>query len=116
LSGVSLTNNTAANCASISLTAGDWDVSGSISFAAGASTVITALEAGVNTTSSTFPATLGNFNANVQSYTTGTTNVISTPVVRESLASTTTVYLVGLSSFTTSTMSCSGFIRARRVR
>jgi hypothetical protein len=112
--GTALTNNTGAACTSISLTAGDWDVSGSVSFAAAAGTTISALEAGISTTTSL--GALGTANANVQTYTTATTNIISTPVVRESLAGTTTINLVGLASFGVSTMTCSGFIRARRVR
>jgi hypothetical protein len=40
LTGVSLTNNTAVNTSSISLTAGDYEVSGVVQFTAGGSTVL----------------------------------------------------------------------------
>ena len=112
----SLTNNTSANCTSVSLTAGDWDVSGTISFNAAATTTISALDLGISTTSATLGG-LGTANKYIETFSTGpASDVLSTPVVRESLSAMTTVYLVGLASFGTSTMTCDGFIRARRVR
>ncbi|TCK87377.1 hypothetical protein [Paraburkholderia sp. BL9I2N2] len=115
-SGTSLTNATAANCTSVSLTAGDWDVSGSIRYIPAASTVTSNLQSGITSTSATL-AGLGTQNTLQVSYLTGVAfQEQSTPVVRMSLASTTTVYLAGIAGFTTSTMTCNGFIRARRVR
>jgi hypothetical protein len=115
-SGVSMTNNSGATCASVSLAAGDYDVSGTISFAGGSGVTVTALEEGISTTAATLGAS-GTYNADLQSWSGGaTTNYKSTPVVRESLASTTTVYLVGLASFSGGTETCGGLIHARRVR
>lgn len=115
-SATSMTNNTAANCTSVSLTAGDWDVQGELTAVPAGTTTVQAIEAGITTTSATFPGSFGSAQVFVLPFTTGSTQIISTPVVRESLSATTTVYLVGLTSFGVSTMTCNGFIRARRVR
>lgn len=118
-SQISLTTSTAANITSISLTAGDWDVWGVINYAPGASTVTTDLVTGVNTTSATIPTVDAMARAGV-AYGAGVTGGlgtgISSPVARFSLASTTTVFLVGFAAFTTSTMQASGWINARRAR
>ncbi len=117
LSSVPLTSGTAANGSSISLTAGDWDVSGSCLFTSAASTTSTIWTCGISTTSATRPASFSQ--ENVLQLSTAQTNVgsqMSTPVVRISVASTTTVYLVGMCSFGTSTETLSGKMRARRIR
>lgn len=113
--GVAMTSPNAANVTSISLTAGDWDVSGSVQFNAAATTVQTTAVASISTTSAT-AGPLGN-NARIQAtFATSGTQSLNTPVVRLSLASTTTVFLVAAATFSTSTLSCDGLIRARRVR
>lgn len=117
LSSVPLTSGTAANGSSISLTAGDWDVSGSCLFTSAASTTSTIWTCGISTTSATRPASFSQ--ENVLQLSTAQTNVgsqMSTPVVRISVASTTTVYLVGMCAFGTSTETLSGKMRARRIR
>lgn len=53
-SAVSLSNATDANVLSLALTTGVWDVEGNVNFAAGSAT-ITALSAGLSTTSATVP-------------------------------------------------------------
>jgi hypothetical protein len=113
-SGVSMTSGSGANCASVSLTAGDWDVSGTIAFTPAASTTVQGLYAGVNSTSATL-GVLGSFNSIQATLVTGDSEYWSTPVVQENLSATTTIYLVGQASFGTSTMTCSGAIRARRM-
>lgn len=112
----SLTTATAANSTSVSLTSGDWDVSCVSQFVPAASTTMSLLETGINTTSATFPTTVGTFMMLDQTFTTGTNQTLISPLVRESLASTTTVYCVAQATFATSTMTVNGFIRARRVR
>ncbi|KAI3598733.1 hypothetical protein D8I24_5679 [Cupriavidus necator H850] len=113
---VSLTSGASANVTSISLTAGDWDVQGNIVFNAAGSTVVSLVNAGVSTTSATLPASpfysmfLG---VNLAA---GAAPSSMAPVQRISVASTTTVYLVGTAVFSTSTCTATGFIRARRVR
>lgn len=111
-----LTTATGANCTSVSLTAGDWDVQSVILFSPAATTSITALYSAVNTVSAN-PGSLGNY-TKVASATQVPNNnsVVTSPVVRISLSGTTTVFAVGRADFTVSTMTCDGFIRARRVR
>lgn len=110
-----LTNGAGANLTSVSLTAGDWDVQCDAFFHPAVGTTITGLAASVSTTS----ASLGAFGATTYlqlSFNTGSNNYIMSPVSRLALASTTTVYCVGVAAFGTSTMQGDGFIRARRVR
>lgn len=121
LTAVSLTTNVNANCSSVSLTAGDWDVQGVIVFKTAAGTFINGIFASIGTTSATFgpEGTIVNitFNASASGApTSGATERLATPVVRVSIASTTTVFLVGQSIFTTSTATCDGYLRARRIR
>lgn len=114
-SGTSLTTGTPANCTSASLTAGDWDVSGTIQFVPNASSTVTQVIASSNSVS----ATLGGFAANNvlgMTFTTGAAQTLPVPTTRYSLSATTTVYVVGQSAFGVSTMTCNGFLRARRVR
>lgn len=117
-SSVSLSTGTTSNVTSISLTAGDWDCTGAVDFTFGATTNYTNLVGGISTTS----ATLGGQDANFDFETPGavpTATADSTfvvPVVRESLASTTTVFLVTQATFTVSTLKAYGTIRCRRMR
>lgn len=113
--GVALTSNTGANITSISLTAGDWDVQGTMQVQAAGTTNIGNALAGVSTTSATIGA-LGTYWQFLSSVTTGGGLVFPTPTVRLSLTTTTTVFLVANVGFTVSTCSASGLIRARRVR
>lgn len=115
-SGTSLTNLTGANATSVSLTAGDWDVECTTSFTLGGTTTATAFWSGINTTSATISATIGTTSVMEMPTQTGLPEVLASPVVRESLASTTTVYCVAQASFGVSTVTVAGFLRARRVR
>ena len=118
-SAVSLTTATPANVTSLSLTAGDWDVCGAtVLFNAGASTVTTSEIAGISTTSATLPtAPAGGYTVDQGISITGNTlPSLTLGCQRESLASTTTVYLVAQAAFTVSTNSAYGKLRARRVR
>lgn len=111
-----LTTSVAANAASVSLTAGDWDVEAVIQYTAGTGATVTTVTSTVSTTSGvqgTFP----NSAAMTGSFGSGVGNVgIPSPVVRLSLASTTTVFAVGLAVFSGGTCNFQGFLRARRVR
>ncbi len=113
-SPVSLSNNTAANITSISLTAGDWIVygSGGIQNSGTNTSMITA----VNTTSATLPT--GIEDRAQFSFPGAGVNIVSLPVFvrRMSLSGTTTVYLVGYSSFTTGASISWGTLSATRVR
>ncbi|AOJ69325.1 hypothetical protein WS83_20455 [Burkholderia sp. MSMB2042] len=109
------TSGTAQNLTSISLTAGDWDVTGAATYTSGSGATSTIWIAGVNTTSATLPS-LGNYFQSGGSITaTGAATAIP-PVTRINVSSTTTVYLVGEAVFSGGSVSAAGFLRARRVR
>lgn len=114
--GVSLTSSTPANITSISLTAGDWDVSGFVVHLAAASTIINGAFTGISTTSATLPSQPNYGGMNGLSLTANSQMAVNAPVQRLSLSATTTVYLVSNAQFTTSTLTATGTIRARRVR
>ena len=112
--GVTLTNGVTANVTSIALTAGDWDVSGNVTFTPAPTTHPAALGASCSSTSATFGA---------RSTIIQTTFAIGAPnsfdaggMVRFSLAATTTVYLTAIAFFTTAGMAATGMISGRRVR
>ena len=124
-SAVSLTTVTTANVTSISLTAGDWDVSGVVDYTFGATTSYTQLQAGISLTSATLAGQAGGgglgTDPNVQFATpaqvpTALPYALDIPLTRVSLAATTTVFLVTQATFTVSTLTAFGTIRARRVR
>ena len=117
---VSLTNGTLANITSISLTAGDWEVWGSVGFIPAATTNITILQGCNNSTSATLQTNTAD-NSELAYATTGiVTNVQNTmftvPRLRYSLSGTTTVYLIARAEFTISTLGGFGTIYARRIR
>jgi len=113
----SLTSATTGNATSLALTAGDWDVSCVVTFVPAASTPPSILQAGINTVSATTPASnLGGYVQLASTFATGAAQVMITPTVRVSLASSGTAFCIAQSTFTVSTMTVNGFIRARRVR
>jgi hypothetical protein len=117
LTGVSLTSGSASNLSSVSLTAGDYEAAGTCVFTAAASTVPTTIECGIGTTSATMPGVLtGNTSQLQATFSSASNNAMPTPVQRIKLATTTTLYLVGISVFSTSTMSGAGFLYVRRAR
>lgn len=118
-SPVSLANGTAKDLTSISLTAGDWDVWGNITFLPGGATNVTYVVDWISLTSATIPdASLFNINAYPAAgfVPAGVSIGKSAPPLRVSIASTTTVYISGQSGFTISTLGMCGGIYARRVR
>lgn len=113
---VALTTGTPANVTSITLSAGDWDVSGVVAYhSASGTTVPNDVLQGFNTTSATVPA-LGAFSYDYVAVAITDDPAYPTPVVRFSLAAATTVYLVTKADFSVSTLVAYGFMRARRVR
>jgi hypothetical protein len=114
-SAISISTNTAKNLTTISLTAGDWDVWGNVSFLAASTTVMTFGIAWVSSTSATLPdsSLRSIWGGNI----TGPNNIgVLALQQRFSLSGTTTIYISGYSSFATSTMTMCGNIFARRVR
>ena len=117
---LSLTTATAATLTSISLTAGDWDVTGFVAFTPAATTNATVMFGCTSLTTNTLDTTPLRFFQQVSPTTAGTVYnnsfTFGLPTCRLSLASTTTVFLVAQSNFTVSTMTSYGSIRARRMR
>lgn len=115
-SAVSLVSSTAKTITSISLGAGDWDVTGAVSFAPNAATSITALSGSISLVDNTNDATYtwsDRFGAVVPAANVGGFAITKR---RLSLNGTTTVYLVGASVFSINTNAGFGIISARRVR
>jgi hypothetical protein len=107
-----ITTATTTNVTSISLTAGDWDVYGSVRTHPAASTTQDLVLGAISTTSATLP----NIYASIPNYPAGFGGGCAAPTIRLSLASTTTVYLIGYVSYAVSTLTISGNIYARRAR
>jgi len=112
-SAISLTTNVQTNITSISLTAGDWNVWGTIAFN----------DTGITSTStigsvSTTSATLGTPQSGAYFNVPGqlTNPVFPTGLTRIVLSSTTTVYLVAFRAFSAGTSAAYGGIFARRAR
>jgi hypothetical protein len=115
--GVALTSGSPINITSISLTAGDWDVSGVGGVVPAGTTTVSSVATGVNTTTGTLPGGLTGQQATIgPNGGAGLTLVTPLPVVRFSLAVTTTVFLVMQAAFALSTCTGNGVLRARRVR
>lgn len=113
---VALTSGTAANVTSITLTAGDWDVSGLVNFSGSAPPVnMQELDASLSTTSATLNSTVG-FQASITfGAPTSMYNVtLAVPPVRFSLNATTTIYLVA--KVNSASQVATGYLRARRER
>lgn len=114
---VSLTSTVAGNVTSVSLTAGDWDVTGVVQFVPAATTTTASMLAGVSNTSAGSGATFDQTIA--LRYPLGapsSSTALPTPVCRFSLSTTTTIFLFAAATFSVSTMTANGLIRARRVR
>lgn len=117
-SATSLVTGTAKTITSVSLTAGDWDCRGVAGITGNALTTVTSYKAGVSSTADTIPAET---DFSYESFAGGTIFVtlnpqIIVPTVRKSIASTTTIYLVGQGVFATNSMSGFGSLVCRRAR
>lgn len=114
-SATALSTTVSKNITSISLTPGDWDVTGTAVLILAAATV-TDWSAGASSTTGTL-GTLDTVNDQPVALTTHTDNyTIPIPTVRFSLAATTTVYLVANATFSAGGITAWGTIRARRMR
>jgi hypothetical protein len=90
-------------------------VCGVTAFVPAGTTIVQAGGNSISTTSATF-GSLGANTSFIGSATAGTPFTVPSTVLRVSIAATTTVFLVANGSFTISTLTANGFIRARRVR
>jgi len=116
-SAISLSTNVAANVTSISLTAGDWDISGTVYFTSAATTNLVFTAAGSSATSATFDGTIGKYCQSLWGYVPGSGVACEhVPLFRTSLSTTTTIFIVVLCQFTVSTLTAHGYLRARRIR
>lgn len=117
--GVAMTTATITPVTSISLTAGDWDLWGNITYFPGDATTTYAYSYNwINIDPNTLadPA-LANFSITSQSAFSSAQNLSAPPpCTRVSLATTTTVYLLTRPIFAVSTLFACGFIAARRRR
>lgn len=117
-SAVSMTSGGTINITSLSLTAGDWDVSGVVAILAASTTQFRAIEGGIGTTSAAIPDLATGASA-IIAYSSQTPGInFGFPVgpTRISLAATTTVYLCASAVFSAPGCLGYGFLRARRMR
>lgn len=122
-SAVSLTNAVSATSGktitSISLTAGDWDIFGSVGINNAATTNFTAVAGGINTVTDTLNSAYEEetrFSYGAAGLVLNNVISFTFPTTRVSLASTTTYYLIGYAAFSISTATAFGRITARRAR
>lgn len=117
-SATSLTTGTAKTIVTLSLTAGDWDVSTSISFLPAATTSVTQTAASVSLVTNTLDLTNGRAASIATAAQVPNVSTIALPTmpVRINVSSTTSVFGIGFANFTVSTMTAYGIIRARRIR
>jgi hypothetical protein len=114
-SATSLSNGTAKNVTSISLTAGDWDIFGNIFFS-GIGITNPSYYAWTSITSATLPDnSLLSYSSTVIAVTAIAAG-LTCPFLRVSIASTTTVYLSAQANFSAGTATACGSIFARRRR
>jgi hypothetical protein len=109
-----LTTDTAANMASVSLAAGDWQCWGGVGFTVSSSA--SRFKVATSTTTTAFPASpAGGQVELVTSPATLITGTVQAGVERYNLGATTTVYLVALASFGAGTVDGKGTIQCRKL-
>lgn len=113
---VPLSTTIPANITSISLTAGDWNVWGNVQFLPGVTTTQQGAQVSVSTTSATQSVAVGGFGVSAAAIPAGLSQAVAAPMLRISISSTTTVFLVATGTFSVSTETAQGFIAARRIR
>ncbi len=116
--GPTLSNNTPADVTTISLTAGDWDVSVVGMFNVDATVTVANVTICASLTTATLDTTPGRiaYNAPFTSGAGGNTLGFSVPSARFSLSGTATIYMVAQMGLNTGTNKAFGIIHARRVR
>lgn len=117
-SAVALATGAAKTVASLSLTAGDWDVWGTVGFKPTATTSFRSAGGGLSLTPALVPdmssgcGSIVAYSAQVPAASFG----FAVGVLQVNVAATTVVYLSAYAAFTASTCGAYGFMRARRVR
>lgn len=120
-SAITLSSGAGTNITTISLTAGDWDVFGNISFGGDTNTVVGFTLAGSSIVSQTFPdasqyASSGFGSPGILAFANSTRIGLPIPTTRLSLSGTTTVYLVADMLFSVGAGTACGTLSARRRR
>lgn len=100
--------------ATLSLTPGDWDVTGTFNLEPASGTTVTLMQGGLNTVNNNTPGFPYNTRHSGTMSGGGQDRVV--PARRFSISAATTIYLVGITFFSGGTMAGNGFIYARRVR
>jgi hypothetical protein len=112
----SATSGTAADFGGMSLSAGDWDVTGIVRFGVAATTSITALKSEISTGSAISGTGYAVYQWETAAEVPGAPIQAPMSTERVSLSATTTVFCGETATFTVSTFTYSGLCRARRVR
>jgi len=114
------TTGNAKTMTSLTLTPGDWDVAGVISWIPAATTTLTAHYASISLTTNVVDFTFGRINVGtLPSAITGAGNTTNSNVVmpcRFNVSANTIIYLVGQAIYGVSTLGMYGNLRARRIR
>ena len=118
--GIALTTGVAKDVTSIALTAGDWDVVGTVGFTTAGTTSVTLIQQSISQTLDTLDVTPGAFQARgFAAIVPGVSSlffVMGANRIRISLAATTTIHLVAQAVFTVAALTAYGRIEARRAR
>lgn len=127
-SATGLTTGTTINVgttASITLTPGEWEVSGAVGFSVAATTTVTNLVGAVSKTSATLPATstralptAGEVRYEFSQASAANNGQVTVPIVpfRVNVTADTPIYLVAQATFATAACSAYGYMEARRLR
>ena len=120
-SEVSLSSGNASDVATVSLSAGDWDVSGIVCWDTDTTTNVTGMRMGINSSSGTMPTTGTPSVSELPVYPGGGATLAnipcgSVPSVRISLSGAGNGFLIARGLFTVSFLKVFGSISARRVR
>lgn len=113
---VALVTATAKTIVQLSLPAGDWDVTGVVTFLPAALTSITKLSQSISTTTNTHGSNKNKKANHMAAVVPNAEAIGDTPTVRINIAVTTIIYLIAQATFTVDTLSAYGYLRARRVR
>lgn len=111
-----LTIGTPVDFGGMSLTAGDWDVSGIVGFQAAASTSVTLMRGSLDLATNLTGTAIAGIILRTAAEVPAGYNQLPMGVERISLGSTTTIFCGAVSNFTVSTMSVGGQCRARRAQ
>ncbi len=116
---VSMTSTVAVNIVTLSLTAGDWDVDGELWLDTNVLTTVSLVKAAITQTTGTIPTVPADVTGVVAAYPAslaGEDPIVAVGTIRAPLSGTTDIFLVGQTTFATSTCAGYGKLRARRIR